>query len=557
MNPTAPAPSVSGGPSGPPGMPAVRIGLLDASHAAAYKALRDAALLAAPEAFTSDYASAVARPAESYAASFGTPGSGLFFLGAFDADSGELLGSVGCERQERLQQRHCAHVIAMMVATHAQRRGIGRQLLRACIDYAPADGRARTAGTVGDRRQRERRGALRERGLPPLGPAAGRHPGGRHPLRQASHVPHAAPSHMSPMTFRPGHPPPPSTPPATAPAATVAHDLPVDAVHERLAALAEPVRGIEQVGIFAALDRILAEDVVSPMDVPPHDNSAMDGFAFDGAALVDGQPLTLQVAGTVLAGHRWQGCLGPGQCLRIMTGAVMPHGADTVIPQEAALTASPAGGMEHITIPRARSAGATTAGARARTLHAAGPPSPGEPGSRRPRSGCWRASGRPRCPSSAACGWRSSPRGTRSSAWGTPWREGAVYDSNRYTPVRAAGTHGRGAHRPGRRPGRAAGPGIHAARGGGACRRHRHQRRRQHGCRRPHAHAARPPRPGGVLAHRHAAGPPDGRGPHPAPGGAASSEAGADGAAVLFALPGNPVAAMVAFSSSCGRRCGG
>lgn len=115
---------------------------------------------------------------------------------------------------------------------------------------------------------------------------------------------------MSPTTFRPGHTPPPSAPPATSPAATVAHDLPVDAVHARLAALAEPVRGIEEVGIFTALDRILAEDVVSPMDVPPRDNSAMDGFAFDGAALVDGQPLTLQVAGTVLAGHRWQGASG-------------------------------------------------------------------------------------------------------------------------------------------------------------------------------------------------------------------------------------------------------
>ncbi len=136
MNPTTPAPSVSGGRSGPPGTPAARIGLLDASHAAAYKTLRDAALLATPEAFTSDYASAVGRPAESYAARFGTPGSGLFFLGAFDAASGELLGSVGCERQERLQQRHCALVIAMMVAPHAQRRGIGRQLLRACIEYA-------------------------------------------------------------------------------------------------------------------------------------------------------------------------------------------------------------------------------------------------------------------------------------------------------------------------------------------------------------------------------------------------------------------------------------
>ena len=135
------------------------------------------------------------------------------------------------------------------------------------------------------------------------------------------------------------------------PHAPSGHDLPVDAIHARLGALAVPVREVEEVAIFAALDRVLAEDVVSPMDVPPHDNSAMDGFAFDGAALAAGRPLRLQVAGTVLAGHRWPGTLGPGQCLRIMTGAVMPAGADTVVPQEAAACHRGGDGTETVDIP--------------------------------------------------------------------------------------------------------------------------------------------------------------------------------------------------------------
>lgn len=103
-----------------------------------------------------------------------------------------------------------------------------------------------------------------------------------------------------------------------------------------LARLVDPVADIEQVGVFDALQRVLACDIVSPISVPPHDNSAMDGFAFDGAALSAGMPLTLSVVGTALAGAPWQDRVGPGQALKIMTGAVMPAGLDTVVPQELA-----------------------------------------------------------------------------------------------------------------------------------------------------------------------------------------------------------------------------
>src|SRR3990167_1725285 len=105
-------------------------------------------------------------------------------------------------------------------------------------------------------------------------------------------------------------------------------------VNQFLARLVEPVTETEDVGVFDALGRVLADDVVSPISVPAHDNSAMDGFAFDGAQLRANQALTLQVVGTALAGKAWHGAVAAGQCVKIMTGAVMPEGLDTVVPQE-------------------------------------------------------------------------------------------------------------------------------------------------------------------------------------------------------------------------------
>ncbi|HRM00377.1 MAG TPA: molybdopterin molybdenumtransferase MoeA, partial [Acidovorax sp.] len=98
--------------------------------------------------------------------------------------------------------------------------------------------------------------------------------------------------------------------------------------------LVEPVTQTEELPLFNALGRVLAQDVVSPISVPPHDNSAMDGYAFAGAQLVVGQPLTLRVVGTALAGKAWVGTVAAGECLKIMTGAIMPAGLDTVVPQE-------------------------------------------------------------------------------------------------------------------------------------------------------------------------------------------------------------------------------
>ncbi|CAN5503753.1 molybdopterin molybdotransferase MoeA [soil metagenome] len=110
--------------------------------------------------------------------------------------------------------------------------------------------------------------------------------------------------------------------------------LSAEDVGEFLSQLTQPVTDLEDVAIREALDRVLAADVISPVSVPPHDNSAMDGFAFDGAQLAGGVALSLKVVGTALAGKAWQGTVQPGECVKIMTGAIMPVGLDTVVPQE-------------------------------------------------------------------------------------------------------------------------------------------------------------------------------------------------------------------------------
>jgi len=94
-----------------------------------------------------------------------------------------------------------------------------------------------------------------------------------------------------------------------------------------------PPIATEEPHLMQALGRIVAEDIVSPINVPAHDNSAMDGFAFDGAQL-SSSPLKLRVVGTALAGKAWQGSMLTGECVKIMTGAVMPLGLNTVIAQE-------------------------------------------------------------------------------------------------------------------------------------------------------------------------------------------------------------------------------
>jgi molybdopterin molybdotransferase len=110
--------------------------------------------------------------------------------------------------------------------------------------------------------------------------------------------------------------------------------LRADKVNVFLSELVNPVTDTETVTLFDGLNRVLAQDIISPINVPPHDNSAMDGFAFDGAQLSIHHALGLKIIGTAFAGKAWQGAIGRGECVKIMTGAIMPAGLDTVVPQE-------------------------------------------------------------------------------------------------------------------------------------------------------------------------------------------------------------------------------
>ncbi len=99
---------------------------------------------------------------------------------------------------------------------------------------------------------------------------------------------------------------------------------------QRLATVVEA----EQVGLRQAVGRILAEDLTSRIDVPPHDNAAVDGYAFAHQSLSPDADTGLAVVARVAAGEFMDGSLKPGEAARIFTGAAMPAGADTVVMQE-------------------------------------------------------------------------------------------------------------------------------------------------------------------------------------------------------------------------------
>ncbi|MPZ56021.1 MAG: molybdopterin molybdenumtransferase MoeA [Rhizobiales bacterium] len=101
-------------------------------------------------------------------------------------------------------------------------------------------------------------------------------------------------------------------------------------IQERVA----PVAEIEAVPLAEARDRVLAYDIVAPLDLPPFDNSAVDGYAVRHADLAEGQETTLRIVGRLMAGHAARRALGAGEAIRIFTGAPMPAGADTVFMQE-------------------------------------------------------------------------------------------------------------------------------------------------------------------------------------------------------------------------------
>jgi molybdopterin molybdotransferase len=112
-----------------------------------------------------------------------------------------------------------------------------------------------------------------------------------------------------------------------------AESLRVDIAQQAIANAIQSITQTERVPLKQALGRTLANDVTAPINVPSYDNSAMDGYAFSGADLMQGE-ITLKVVGKAFAGHPYPQQVQAGECVRIMTGALMPRGCDTVIPQE-------------------------------------------------------------------------------------------------------------------------------------------------------------------------------------------------------------------------------
>ncbi|NMX41586.1 molybdopterin molybdotransferase MoeA [Pseudomonas veronii] len=109
--------------------------------------------------------------------------------------------------------------------------------------------------------------------------------------------------------------------------------MPVDEAIEQLLAQAPPAPPTEVIPLGQAAGRVIAEELFSPLDLPCWDNSAMDGYALR-AADVPEQGGYLVLAGRIAAGHSSDELLQAGQTVRIFTGAPLPPGADSVVPQE-------------------------------------------------------------------------------------------------------------------------------------------------------------------------------------------------------------------------------
>ena len=131
---------------------------------------------------------------------------------------------------------------------------------------------------------------------------------------------------------------------------------------DRVVSAVRVLKDVERVGIADALGRLLAEDIVAPVSLPPWDNSAMDGYAVRAAdvrAASATSPVVLPVVATVAAGHRAPRALAAGEAMRIMTGAPVPDGADTVVRVE-----DTDGGEHTVVVRDARDAHAPTRNVR-------------------------------------------------------------------------------------------------------------------------------------------------------------------------------------------------
>jgi len=192
-------------------------------------------------------------------------------------------------------------------------------------------------------------------------------------------------------------------------------------------AAVESVTEVETVAVRAALGRVAAADVCAPAPVPNHTNSAMDGYALGARDLPARGVKKLRVVGVSAAGKPYRGEVGEGQCVRIMTGAVMPAGADSVVAQERVerdgdtvtvqVGEKPCANVRHAGEDLQVGDVAIAAGRRLAASHLGLAASLGFaelPVFRRPRVAFFST-------------------GDELRAVGTPLAEGELYDSNRYT----------------------------------------------------------------------------------------------------------------------------
>jgi molybdopterin molybdotransferase len=108
--------------------------------------------------------------------------------------------------------------------------------------------------------------------------------------------------------------------------------MPIEQAKQLIEKTITPISEVVYCDLNNSIDRVIAKDIISPINVPAYDNSAMDGYAlkYDDFLASD----TLTQVGKSFAGRKFEGSLNNGECIRIMTGAEIPEGADTVVMQE-------------------------------------------------------------------------------------------------------------------------------------------------------------------------------------------------------------------------------
>ena len=203
--------------------------------------------------------------------------------------------------------------------------------------------------------------------------------------------------------------------------------LRVDKAGEAIRACLTPVTQTETVAIRESLGRVLAQEIVPQINVPGHDNSAMDGWAVRSRDISLEKEIQLLEIGKALAGKPYPGPVGPGECVRVMTGAVMPQCADTVVVQEVCRAEG-----KRITVPAGQKAGQNVRAAGEDLKAGVAVLHPGQP-LRAAELGLVASLGIAQVKVLRRLRVAFFSTGDELTSIGAPLAQGQVYDSNRYT----------------------------------------------------------------------------------------------------------------------------